>query len=62
LREAAVVVSGETSGRERCIKQLVLNAGRNAKFRSSRRKAGQFTAKIVMLRKRDSRFLAAGFI
>jgi hypothetical protein len=49
-------VSEEISDREKCIKQLVLNVGRNAKFLSSLLKASQFTAKNAIERRKDSKF------
>ena len=49
-------VSDEISDREKCIKPLVLNVGRNAKFLSSLLKASQFTAKNAIERRKDSKF------
>ena len=49
-------VSEEISDREKCIKPLVLNVGRNAKFLSSLLKASQFTAKNAIERRKDSKF------
>jgi hypothetical protein len=56
LDEEAVEVSEEISDREKCIKPLVLNVGRNAKFLSSLLKASQFTAKNAIERRKDSKF------
>lgn len=44
-------------GRDKCIKQLVLIAERNAKFRSSLEKASQFIAGTVFQKERLSNFL-----
>ena len=41
---------------EKCIKQFVLNAEKNAKFLSSQQKASQFFARNVIERKEDSDF------
>jgi len=49
-------VSDEISDREKCIKPLVLNVGRNAKFLSSLLKASQFIAKNAIERRKDSKF------
>ena len=40
----------ETSAQEKCIKQLALNAEKNAKFLSNQQKASQFIAENVTLR------------
>ncbi len=55
--EAAVVetgVSEEISALGRCIKQLVLSAGRNVKFHSSQQKASQFIAGTAIEKERIS--------
>jgi hypothetical protein len=51
-------VSEEILDREKCIKQLVLNVGRNAKFLSSLLKASQFTAKNAIKKRKDSSFIS----
>ena len=48
---AETVAQEEILDQERCIKQLALNADRNAKFLSSRKKAGQFSAENATQRK-----------
>lgn len=50
------MVSEEILETAKCIKQSVLNVGRNAMFHSSRKKAGLFIAKNVMLKREDSDF------
>jgi hypothetical protein len=60
--EAVAEGAGEASGREgildlkKCIKQLVLNAEKNAKFRLSQKKDGMFSAKIAFRRRKDIKF------
>jgi uncharacterized protein (DUF3084 family) len=44
---AAVAVLKEVLDQEKCIKQLVQNADRNAKFRSSQQKENQFIVRNV---------------
>ena len=46
-----------SAAHERCTKPPAQNAATNAKFRSSPRKAGRFTAGTVILKGRDSKFL-----
>jgi hypothetical protein len=48
VEEAAVevvLVDAETSGREKCIKPLVTNVRKNAKFHSNLQKASRFIAR-----------------
>ena len=46
---------GQVSARERCIRQPVLSAERNAKFHSSQQKASQYSARIATRRESDFR-------
>lgn len=58
-KEATEAVSEEkeeTLDREKCIKQPVLTAERNVKYHSNQWKAGQFIAKTVMPRRKDTNF------
>ena len=46
-------------GRERCIRQLALSAGRNVKFLFNPRATGLFFAGTVMLKERDSNLVVS---
>ena len=49
----------EILGLEKCIKQFVLNAERNAKFLLSLQRENLFFARIVLEKRKDSDFLDA---
>jgi hypothetical protein len=60
---AVAVVSGETSAaREKCTRQFVQTAARNAKFHSSRQETGLYIAGNATESTRSSKFIFLGFL